>query len=504
MPACAATGGGPAWPGWRNEEVAAHDGTRAVTGSGLHPLDHATEERLRRALPPACFRPVEARHLEEPRGLLSGQAALLLAPDSTAQVAAALEILNAARVPVVPLGGGTGLVGGQVRPDPPAGVILSLERMTRIRDISPTDNTITVEAGAVLAEVQAAAEGADRLFPLSLASEGSCRIGGNLATNAGGVNVLRYGNARDLCLGIEAVLPEGRVVHGLGRLRKDNTGYDLKNLLIGSEGTLGVITAAVLRLFPRPRAHATALVALRDPAAALELLADCQAALAGQVSAFELIHRQGLDFLQETGLAPRSPWPDPPDWMALIDLGLGAADGSEEAFHAVLEAALADGRITDALIARSAAQRQAFWTLRETIPEGNRLVGAIASHDISVPLSRIPEMIAEGPRRLAAIGDFRINCFGHLGDGNLHYNVFPPKGRRRDAYLKLAPRISETVYGLVAELGGSISAEHGIGRLKRDMLARFADPARLAAMRRIKQALDPNGIMNPGAVLETG
>jgi FAD/FMN-containing dehydrogenase len=390
-------------------------------------------------------------------------------------------------------------VGAQVMGAGPVPLLVSLERMNRIRATYATENLLVAEAGVILADVHQAAEAVGRIFPLTLASQGSCRIGGNLATNAGGVNVLRYGNARDLCLGIEAVLPDGAIWHGLSRLRKDNTGYDLRNLLIGSEGTLGVITAASLRLFPKPTTEGAALMVVPDPAAALSLLTLVQARCGG-VSAFELISGMGLQFLAETMPQVRQPFAQVPEWMVLIDLGL--TEGAPEAVLSDLfEAALAQGLVTGGVIAQSTAQRSQFWALRETIPLANRAVGAVSSHDISLPLSEISDFIRAADAALARLGPWRINCFGHLGDGNLHYNVFPPKGERPALYQNIAPAVQDLVHTMVMDRGGSFSAEHGIGRLKVAELERFGDPAKLAAMRAIKAALDPYGIMNPGAVL---
>ncbi|MFN7050575.1 MAG: FAD-binding oxidoreductase, partial [Gemmobacter sp.] len=378
-------------------------------------------------LPQDLLRPVRPADIEEPRGRWQGQGAAVAMPRNVDQVAALVRACAAARVGIVPLGGGTGLVGGQVMPSGPLPLILSLERMPAIRAIYPRENVVLAEAGCTLAEVQAAAEGVNRLFPLHIASQGSAQIGGNLATNAGGVNVLRYGNARDLCLGLEAVLPDGSIHHGLKRLRKDNTGYDLRHLLIGAEGSLGIITAASLKLFPRPVAEGAAILAVPGPEAALDLLALAQDRLAGMVSAFELIHRQGLDFLRETLPDVRQPFATPPEWMVLIDIGLPEGMDPQAALMALAEAA--GDLVTDGVIAQSEAQRAEFWALREAIPAGNRKIGAVSSHDISLPLSAIPEFISTAGPALAAIGSFRINCFGHLGDGNLHYNVFPMPGR---------------------------------------------------------------------------
>ncbi len=456
---------------------------------------------LRGVLPRAAFRDVAPHYLQEPRGRWTGRAGAVIAPASTQEVASVIRAASEADVGVVPYGGGTGLVGGQIAPDGPVPVLLSLERMREIRGIFPDENVIVAEAGAILSDIHDAAAAVDRLFPLSIAAKGSARIGGNLATNAGGVNVLRYGNARDLCLGLEAVLPDGRIWQGLHRLRKDNTGYDLKNLLIGSEGTLAVITAAALKLYPRPADEGTALMVVRDPTAALRLLALARDHLGEGVSAFELMHRTGLDFLAETLPDLRQPFAQPPEWFVLVDLGLARGLDPQGALEALFAEALEAGLVCDGLIAQSQAQRADFWHLRETIPEANRRIGSISSHDISVPMGAIADFIDKGQALIAALGDFRINCFGHLGDGNLHYNVFPPIGRKREDFIGQCDEIKRTVHDLVHHMGGSVSAEHGIGRLKVADLERYGDPVKLSAMRAIKAALDPGGIMNPGAVL---
>ncbi len=456
---------------------------------------------LRARLPETCFKKPGPHYLTEPRGLIAGQAAMVIAPEKTAQIAEIVGLANKHRFGIVPFGGGTGLVGGQVCDAGPAVVVVSMERLDRIRMTDPSDNVLICEGGVILADIQMAAAKADRLFPLSLASEGSCQIGGNLATNAGGTGVLRYGSARDLCLGIEAVLPDGSIWNGLGRLRKDNSGYDLKNLMIGAEGTLGIITAASLKLVPRPAVTRSVFCEIRDPAAALELLARCHRTLGDTVSAFELISRQGFDFVAEKLPQLRLPFAVSPNWMVLADFGWPEGSNDDSRLLALLEDAVAAGLCGETLVSQNAAQRREFWALREAIPEANRLIGAIGSHDISVPLNQIPAMITQGKRLVAALGDFRVNVFGHVGDGNLHFNVYPPKGRARVEYAAQRPEISAAIYDLVAELGGSFAAEHGIGRVKLDALRRFGDPAKLAMMRSIKAALDPNGIMNPGAVV---
>ncbi|WP_050929553.1 FAD-binding oxidoreductase [Aestuariivita boseongensis] len=467
----------------------------------LNPVTPDLEDRLRAALPADAFRPPEPRFFEEPRGRYHGSAGLIVAPRTVEEVAAIITACNAARVPLVPYGGGTGLVGGQVVEGDMNPVVLTLERMTAIRAVYPDENVLVAEAGAILADVQAAAEGAGRLFPLSLAAEGSARIGGNLATNAGGTGVLRYGNARDLCLGLEAVLPDGQIWHGLTRLRKNNTGYDLKNLLIGSEGTLGVITAAALKLFPKPAETGAAMFVVPSPQAALGLLSLVRDQMGEGISAFELMHRMGFDFLTEKLPDIRQPFDPAPDWTVLIELGLARGLDPQEALMQLFEAALEQGLATDGLIAQSEAQRAEFWAVREQIPEANRRIGSVSSHDISVPLGALPEFIARGDEVIATLGEFRINCFGHVGDGNLHYNVFPMPGKTRADHDNQRDAIKAAVHDLVHELGGSVSAEHGVGRLKVADLQRYSDPAKLSAMRAIKAALDPHGIMNPGVIL---
>jgi FAD/FMN-containing dehydrogenase len=468
----------------------------------LNPADAAFEARLRAALPDAAFRPLTPAYLEEPRGLFQGADALLVAPGTTEEVATVVREAGAARVGIVPYGGGTGLVGGQIMAEGPRPVILSLERMTRLRAVHARENVVIAEAGVILADLQAAAGAEDRLFPLSLASEGSARLGGILSTNAGGVNVLRYGNTRELCLGLEAVLPDGTIWHGLKRLRKDNTGYDLRGLLVGAEGTLGIITAAAMRLFPQPARHGTALLAVEGPAAALELLALAGDRIGPGISAFELISGQGPRFLAETGCPARCPMDPVPEWSVLIDLGLGAGEVPDAALTDLFEAALEAGLAHDGVIAQSETQRAELWQMREEIPEANRRIGSVSSHDISLPLSEIPAFLDRAGAAVAGVGDFRINVFGHLGDGNLHYNIFPPEGVARDELRGKRAAVAEAVYDLVAEMGGSFSAEHGIGRLKVGDLARYGDPAKAGAMRAIKAALDPQGIMNPGVMLE--
>ncbi|MEL6765895.1 MAG: FAD-binding oxidoreductase [Pseudomonadota bacterium] len=450
-----------------------------------------------------------APYLREPRDRLQGRAAALLRPRATGEVAAMIAHLNARRIPVIPISGGTGLVGGQVFTAPagvehalPSPVLLSLERLDRIRDISPYDGALLAEAGVTLEAVQQAAAAAGRLFPLAMASQGSCRIGGNLATNAGGVGVLRYGNARELVLGVEAVMADGTVHHGLRRLRKDNMGYDLRGLLVGSEGTLGIITAAVLKLFPAPGERLTAMLAIPEAAAAVTLLHALRDRLGDGLTAFELIAAQGPAFIAEHFPEWRDPLPGRPAWRVLLE-ATGPNDGGLEArAEAAMATLMEEGLVLDGVIAGSEAQRSALWWTRETIPEANRKVGAVASHDVSVPVSDIPRFIETAAAAVARIAPkLRINCFGHVGDGNLHYNLFPPAGEQAADWRADGTRASAAVHDTALALGGSIAAEHGIGRVKARQLADRLDPAKLAAMRAIKAALDPNGILNPGAVL---
>ncbi|MBK8441237.1 MAG: FAD-binding oxidoreductase [Rhodobacter sp.] len=467
----------------------------------LNPCDAAFVAALSARLPEGTLRPAAPKHLEEPRGRLRGQAGAVALPRRVEEVAEVVRACAAARVGLVPWGGGTSLVGGQVMPDGPAPLILSLERMAVIRSVQAPENALVAEAGASLQAVRDAAETAGRLFPLSLASQGTATIGGNLATNAGGTGVLRYGNARDLCLGLEVVLADGSVWHGLKRLRKDNAGYDLKNLLIGAEGTLGVITAASLRLVPRPAHRVVAMLVVPSAEAAQALLALAETRLAGLVSAFELIGQAGFQFLQEVGPEVRLPFAVAPDWAVLVELGLPQAIEPEAAMAGLYAEAAGAGLVLDGVIAASGTQADQLWAIREAIPEANRRIGAVSSHDISLPLSAIPGFLREAGAKVAALGPFRISAFGHLGDGNLHFNVFPPKGGTRADHEGQRSAVTRLVHDLVHAAGGSIAAEHGIGRLKVKDLERYGDPAKLAAMRQVKAALDPLGILNPGAVL---
>jgi FAD/FMN-containing dehydrogenase len=444
---------------------------------------------------------VLAGSLVEPRGLYRGKALAMVRPGSTEEVAAIVAFCDEARIGIVPQGGNTGLVGGQTPDESGHEIILSTQRLRAIREVDPDADVMICEAGVTLAEAQAAALAADRLFPLSLAAEGTCTIGGNVSTNAGGVNVIAYGNARDLVTGVEAVLADGRVVNALSKLRKDNTGYDVKSLFIGAEGTLGVITAVSLKLFPNPRARVTAFVGLQSPREAVTLLRLVRERIGAGVVSFELISRVAHDMTIGHDLA-RAPLVGSHEWYVLVEAASQISYGLEEAFDAALEAAFDDGVIEDAVIAASLDQRMSFWGLRESIPEAQVKQGASIKHDVSVPVGAVPALIEEGTRAVEAFEPgARVVAFGHLGDGNIHFNVSQPAGANAQSFLDRWQAMNEVVHAIVARLGGSYSAEHGVGRLKREMLAKLKDPASLSVMRRIKAALDPNGVMNPGKVL---
>ena len=441
-------------------------------------------------------------YLADWRGRYRGAATCVVRPASTAAVAAVVRACAEAAMPIVPQGGNTGLCGAATPAGDGHAVVVSLTRLNRVRQIDTANNTMTVEAGCVLATLQAAAAQAGRLFPLSLAAEGSCQIGGNLSTNAGGVQVLRYGNARDLTLGLEVVLASGEIWDGLRGLRKDNTGYDLKHLFIGAEGTLGIITAAVLKLFPLPRANATAWLAIASPAAAVRLLADLQARFASTLTACELVSDVALGLVRQHIPGPHPAlWASP--WHLLIELSAGGEESElREALGALLAEALASGTISDAVLAQSGEQARRLWAMRENIGEAQRIDGLSIKHDVSVPISRIPEFVERADQALTeAFPGLRIVTFGHIGDGNLHYNQSQAAAGRNAAFLAAQPAVNRIVHDLVDELGGSISAEHGIGQLKRDELRRYKSPVEIEMMRAIKHVLDPQGLMNPGKVL---
>lgn len=437
------------------------------------------------------------------RKLYRGTTPLVLRPSSTEQVSRILRTCNDAGVGVVPVGGNTSYCGAATPSADGTQVVVSLARMRRIRALDPDNFALIAEAGCVLAEVQNAAASVDRLFPLSLGSEGSCQLGGNLSTNAGGTAVLRYGMMRDLVLGLEVVLPDGRVWDGLKPLRKDNTGYDLRDLFIGAEGTLGIITAAACKLFSRPREMVTAIAAIKDPAAAVTSLSRLRAATGDAVTTFELIPRFAIDLVTKHVHGASDPFDTRYGWYVLVEVSAGRSEsGLKELVERELFGLMEEGAVLDAVLAQNETQREAFWRLRETIPEGQRKEGASIKHDISVTTSELPRFIAEATQLLEQIApDARILAYGHLGDGNLHFNLSEPIGGNAAQFAALAPQIHRAMHDLVAKYGGSISAEHGIGQLKRADLVRYKHPVALEMMRSIKQAFDPNGIMNPGKVL---
>ena len=435
-------------------------------------------------------------------GVHRGRALAVVRPGSTAEVAAVVAACHRTRTPVVPQGGNTGLVGGSVPDGSGAAVVLSLGRMRTVRDVDPVAGTITVDAGVVLAEVQAAAEAAGRLFPMSLGSEGSCTLGGNLATNAGGTAVLRYGMTRELVLGLEVVLPDGRVWDGLRGLRKDNTGYDLTQLFVGSEGTLGVITGAVLRLFPATPRRATAWVAVPSVAAAVSLLALAQEEAGTHLTTFEIANRQALDLVLAHLPGALDPLAAPSDWYVLVELaGTASDDGLDDALERLLGRGVGAGAVTDAAIATGPARRDALWALREGISEVQKLEGATLKHDVTLPIARLADWTtAMGPVLHERLAGVRLVTYGHVGDGNLHYNLNAPVGGDDDL-LAAAPDLSRAIHDAVAAAGGSISAEHGLGRTKAAAAAAYKSDVEVDLMRAVKQALDPEGLMNPGVLL---
>ena len=437
------------------------------------------------------------------RRLYQGRALAVVRPRTVAQVAQVLMLCNAARVAVVPQGGNTSYCGGATPDDSGTQVVLALARLNRIRSVDAANDSLVAEAGCLLAQVQAAAEAAGRQFPLSLGSEGSCQIGGNLATNAGGTSVLRYGMMRDLVLGLEVVLADGRVLGGLSALRKDNTGYDIKSLFLGAEGTLGVITAASLKLFPTVRARATALVALPHLEAAVPLLARLRGASSDRISSFEVIPRIAVELTLRHIEAVSDPFAASYPWYALCELeSARAGDALAELLSEALESALTAGEILDAVLCQSEREREALWRMRESIPEAQRREGPSLKHDISVPVSRLAEFVARAAPWIAqCVPDGRLVAYGHAGDGNLHFNVSACVGADPACFLARADAVRRGVHELVREFDGSFSAEHGIGQLKVGELERYTSAVELSLMRAVKQALDPNHIMNPGKVL---
>lgn len=446
---------------------------------------------------------VISSYLVEQRGLYHGRTPLVLRPSSPKEVSEIMKLASATGTPIVPQGGNTGLVGAQ-QPDESANeIIVSMERLNRIRSIDVEGNLALVEAGVVLQTLQEKVDEKGRFFPLSLGSEGSCQIGGNLSSNAGGTDVLAYGNTRELCLGLEVVLPDGRILDDLRYVKKDNSGYDLKDLFIGAEGTLGIITAAVMKLFPKPQGKAVAYAGMKSPEKALELLLLAQKKAGSMLTGFELMAKVGMEMSLNYVKGARAPIEHESEWYVLLDLSSSHSDGeANNTMEDILSDALQQGIIEDASIAQSVSQQKEFWRLREDMSPAQKLEGGSIKHDISVPIASIPDFISEAAKIIEAISPgARIVCFGHMGDGNLHYNVSQPVGADKQAYLSLWGEMNHRIHTLVMSYNGSFSAEHGIGQLKRKELVAFKSPVALSLMRSIKQLFDPKNIMNPGKML---
>ncbi|HWW80269.1 MAG TPA: FAD-binding oxidoreductase [Steroidobacteraceae bacterium] len=444
-----------------------------------------------------------APYLTDHRKLYQGRALAVIVPRSVEQISRLLRFCNENRIGVVPHGGNTGYCGGATPDESGNQVVVSMRRMNRIRDVDALNYSLVAEAGCILADVQRAADEAERFFPLSLGSEGTCQIGGNLSTNAGGLSVLRYGMMRELVLGLEVVLADGRVLSSLGALRKDNTGYDIKSLFLGAEGTLGIITAASVKLFPKIRSSATAFVAIPKVRAAVDLLARLREASGDRISSFELIPRIGVELTTQHIPGVIDPLQQPYSWYVLCELtSARAADPLDTIMEEALGAALEDGLVLDAALARNERERSALWKLRETIPEAQRIDGASLKHDISVTITALPDFVERASRWVEDnVPDGRLVIYGHVGDGNLHFNLNQVPGSDRNIFLAREPAIKRAIHDMVSEFGGSFSAEHGIGRLKVEELEHYAAPVEIALMRTVKKALDPNGVLNPGKVL---
>ncbi|MBH9987944.1 FAD-binding oxidoreductase [Bartonella sp. W8098] len=446
---------------------------------------------------------VISSYLVEQRGLYHGRTPLVLRPSSPQEVSEIMKLASETLTPIVPQGGNTGLVGAQ-QPDESANeIIVSMERLNRIRSIDVEGNLALVEAGVVLHTLQEKVDEKGRFFPLSLGSEGSCQIGGNLSSNAGGTDVLAYGNTRELCLGLEVVLPDGRILDDLRYVKKDNSGYDLKDLFIGAEGTLGIITAAVMKLFPKPQGKAVAYAGMKSPEKALKLLLLAQKKAGSMLTGFELMAKVGMEMSLRYVKGAHAPLEHESEWYVLLDLSSSHSDGeAENTMEDILADALQQGVIEDASIARSVSQQKEFWRLREDMSPAQKLEGGSIKHDISVPIASIPDFISEAAKIIETISPgARIVCFGHMGDGNLHYNVSQPVGADKQAYLSLWGEMNHRIHTLVMSYNGSFSAEHGIGQLKRKELVAFKSPVALSLMRSIKQVFDPKNIMNPGKML---
>jgi len=463
-------------------------------------LIQLTEKKILAALGKNVIEDLSPHHAIEPRGTFKNFAGRVIRPSCTQEVSVIMSILNEMNTKVIPYCGGTGLVGGQMAPKSDY-FLLSLDKMNSVRSISSFDGTITVEAGMILSDVQNQARKINRIFPLSLASEGTCQIGGNLATNAGGINVIKYGNARALCSGIEAVLADGTIYNGLTSLIKDNTGYDLRNLLIGSEGTLGIITAATLRTAVIPDDTIVAMVKISCPNDAISLLKELEKELGEQLCAFELINQKGIEFLKHGGFKFKQPFSIVSEWMVLIEVSGMKSIGLRGLFENLLYKLMTENLVKDAVVSKSDSQARDLWFIRESIPEANRLVGAVCSSDVSVPIALIPKFIDLAFKKISDLSNqLQINCFGHVGDGNIHLNVFPPIGKAKTDFEDIKDEIVNLIHETAMALDGSFSAEHGVGRLKVNDLKKFGDNGKLTMMRAIKKSLDPNLILNPGVL----
>lgn len=445
----------------------------------------------------------KTHYTHENRGYVIGDTPLVLKPKNRDEVVEILKLANATQTSIVPQGGHTGHMGGGVPIAGTQSIVVSTERMNNIIELDLEANTLTLEAGVILENVQNLAADNNRLFPLSLGAQGSCMIGGNISTNAGGTGVLAYGNMRDLVMGIEVVLPSGEVWDGLNKLRKNNTGYDLKNLFIGAEGTLGIITAAVLKLHPKPIGREVAWAGFSSPSAALEFFQLAKSSAGNQLTAFELVPRIGIEYLTRHFDHIKDPLNDPYPWYGLIEISsVRSAQDARELMEDIFAQGIEQDIVLDGVLASNLKQQQDFWQMREFLPSTQRMEGASIAHDISVPIGRIPELIADGEKRVTDIvPGARMLAFGHMGDGNIHFNFSNPIGMDGVEYLKFRPQVNEAVHQYVVELGGSISAEHGIGLFKRETLALVKSDVEMAMMRQIKTAFDPNNIMNPGKVL---
>lgn len=443
------------------------------------------------------------RYTHENRDIYIGRTPLVLKPASAHEVADIVSLANETKTAIVPQGGHTGHAAGGVPDDSNSQIVVSLERMNAIREVDLEGNTAIVEAGVILQSIQELADSHDRLFPLSLASQGSCQIGGNISTNAGGTAVLSYGNTRDMILGLEVVTPNGEIWNGLRRLKKDNTGYDLRDLFIGAEGTLGIITAAVIKLLPKPKGRVAAFIGMKSPQAALTLLQSALAMGGKSITGFEFIPRVAIDAVVSNYPTHRDPLENPHDWHVLMEISSGRSESdATDLCEVILSNALEGGVIDDASISQNEAQRNQFWAIRETIPGCQKFMGGSVKNDVSVPVHLVPEFLERSDKAvLNFMPDARIFSFGHMGDGNIHYNISQPENMSLDEFLAQRIEINNIVNAVVLDLGGSISAEHGIGKLKRDLLAQTKQPVELQMMRSVKQALDPNGIMNPGKVI---